>query len=98
MAIPKTYQYKHTVSIDRELFKQKVVYNGNLTKKDYMVLMSLLTHLDARQGKKIDVKVIAEELDLKKKEVREAIENLIDEEIIGHADGLVVEDAYITLF
>lgn len=102
------FQNKTTISIPRESFMQNIVYNDRLKKNDYRVLALLLTVLngwnyDARQNSKIqdpynfkviDIEQVAETLDMKKKEVKESINRLLDEYIIEKGDGTSVTNGY----
>lgn len=82
MASITTFQYKQTISINRDRFTEMIVFNEDLTKKDIRVYMHLLTHLDATTYKQISKKQIANDLNLNKSDVTNAIESLILYDII----------------
>lgn len=94
----KTFQYKTTISVCRDSFLEKVVLNEDLSKKDLRVVIHLLTHLDSIIPKSISVKQIAKDLNLKKKDVEESIQNLIDHLIIDYTKTGTVEKGYLLLF
>lgn len=98
MANKNTFQYKTTISINRDNFIHTVVRNTNLRKKDYRVLLHLLTHLDSMTYKEISKKNIAEVLDISKSDVSDAIENLIFEEVIEQGSSASVSGGYRLLF
>ena len=98
MATKHTFQYKQTISINRENFMKKIVLNNELSKKDLRLILHLLTHLDAINPKDISKKQIAEDLDMSKKDVNNSIDNLIDYGIIDTSSSGSVRNGYILLF
>lgn len=93
-----TFQYKTTISVNRERFVSAVVYNQNLRKKDYRVLLQLMTHLDSMTFKEISKKNIAEVLEMSKSDVSDAIDNLIFEDIIERGSSGSVSGGYKLCF
>ena len=93
-----TFQYKHTVSLNRDAFLEVVVRNGELSKKDLRVCMHLMTHLDSMNFKEISKKQIADDLNLAKSDVSKAINNLIDEGVIVMGSSQSVKQGYKLLF
>ncbi len=105
-----TYQQASTVSIPREELLENVVYNDKLSKTDLRVCLFLLTELngwsppktgeynDPNNFKKIDLKQIAEKLDISKKDVKKAIKNLNTMCIIEMGDSNSVRDGYRFMF
>ena len=109
------YQQAHTVSIPRNSLLTLAKTNM-LSIEDYKVLMVLLTQLDGypcaeemtntrknkdpKNYKKIDIKQIADTLDMKKKTVKECINNIYNTEIEGfgyildQGDNDVVKNGY----
>lgn len=100
------YQQLTNVSINK---KQLIEISKNiaLSKKDLRVLLILFTELngwsepkngkeikDPFNFKKIDIESIAETLDLKKKEVKECIRNLMDAGLIEPGDNDTVKNGY----
>jgi hypothetical protein len=100
-----TYQQEHTVSIRRDKLIE-IATNEELSKKDYKVLLMLLTQLNgwcmppSGKGKdpmnymKLDMESIANTLGLKKKEVKASIENIMDEYLIETGDSDTVINGY----
>lgn len=93
-----TFQYKHTVSLNRDAFLDVVVRNEQLSKKDLRVCMHLMTHLDSMNFKEISKKQIADDLNLSKSDVSKAIDNLIDESVITIGSSSSVKQGYKLLF
>lgn len=98
MAKKNTFQYKETISVNRELFLDVVVRNENISKKDLRVLIHLLTHLDSLNFKEISKKQIALDLNLSKREVSDSIDELINESIITCGSSQSVSKGYKLLF
>lgn len=97
--MPKhTFQYKTTISVNRTTFIDTVVLNPNIRRKDYRVLLHLLTHLDSMSFREVSKKHIAETLGMTKSEVSEAIDNLIAEEILDIGSSATVKSGYKLLF
>lgn len=83
-----------------------VVINENLSKKDIRVLLSLFMILDGYSEpkrsnnpdplnfKKIDVDWIGMNLGLSKREVKQSIENLVQEEIIEYGSNDTIKKGY----
>ena len=94
----KTFQYKQTMSINRDEFTKYVVKDNRLSKKDLRVLCHLLTHLDAIVPKEISKKNIAYDLDIRKKDVDDSIENLIYYEILIRSSSGSVKNGYMLAF
>jgi len=93
-----TFQYKTTISINRETFISVVVDNPNLKRKDYRVLLQLLTHLDSMTYKEISKKNISDVLIMSKADVTDSINNLIDEGIIKRGSSDSVKGGYKLCF
>lgn len=102
------YQQKQTISIPRKELLEYVVYNKELSKKDYKVFLMLLTKLDgysSPKGKmfddndpknftKIDSEQIAEYLELDESDVKKSIKTLLNEGIIEKGDNTNVKNGY----
>lgn len=93
-----TFQYKQTISINRDNFMNKIVLNDQLSKKDLRVILHLLTHLDSINPKEISKKQIADDLNIGKKDVNNAIETLMAHEIIDTSSSGSVRNGYLILF
>lgn len=93
-----TFQYKQTISVNRESFMDKVVLNEDLNKKALRVLLHLLTHLDSMTPKEVSVKNIAYELNIDKKDVTRALDDLEIYEVIEKRSTGSVKDGIILLF
>lgn len=93
-----TFQYKTTISINRENFISVVVDNPNLKRKDYRVLLQLLTHLDSMTYKEISKKNISDVLIMSKADVTDSINNLIEEGIIKRGSSDSVKGGYKLCF
>jgi len=93
-----TFQYKETISINRDLFLNVVVRNDNLNKKALRVLLHLLTYLDATTYKEVSKKQLALDLDLNKSDVSDAIETLMYEGIICEGSSPHISKGYKLLF
>lgn len=100
-----TYQQVRNVSINKEKLLQ-IASNEAISKKDFRVLLCLFTQLDGwapnakkitndpLNYKKIDVKAIASAINLDKKEVKKAINNLMDALIIEQGDSDTLKNGY----
>lgn len=66
----------------------------DLSKKDYKVLLFLSDYLNSLDYTRIDVDQIAESLDMKKKQVKECINNLESELIIREGSSDHVKKGY----
>ena len=73
---PATWQNQQAISIYREGFMRMVVLNDDLSRNDIRVALHLLTYLDSKTYKSISKTIIAEDLNIKKKHVKESLENL----------------------
>lgn len=93
-----TFQYKTTISVNREMFIDVVVLNPDLSKKDLRVIMHLMTHLDSMTYKDVSKKHIADDLGMSKKEVSESIDNLIIEHVIEEGSSGSVKNGLRLLF
>lgn len=93
-----TFQYKTTISVNRENFMDCVVKQDELKKNDLRVCMHLLTHLDSMTFKDVSKKNIAFDLGLSKKEVDKAIERLDLFGIIERGSSGSVDNGYRLLF
>lgn len=93
-----TFQYKVTISVNREGLLNNVVRNKNLSKKDLRVFLHLMTHLDYATPKEISKKQIALDLNMRKEDVAEAIESLICEGIMINESSPSVSNGYRLLF
>lgn len=94
MANQGTTQCAYTISIPREKFLNKIVRNEYLTKKAMRVALYLMTELEYKDYRKINLKVISTALNMKKKDINEAIELLIAEGILDYGSSRIVEDGY----
>lgn len=105
----EVFQFKQTISIPRDKFIERVVCNNRLTRNDIQVCLLLLTQLDGwdvtrfieRSSvndpfnfKAIDIKMISNVLNIKKKEVKESIKTLLDEEILEAGDNMTAVAGY----
>lgn len=82
MSRKNTFQYKQTISVNRETFMDKVVLNKYLNKKELRVLLHLLTHLDSLTAKEVSITQMSEDLNISKKDIKEAIEVLVLNELL----------------
>ena len=98
MATASSFQYKQNMSINRDGFMQKVVLEENLKKKELRVLLHLLTHLDAKNPKKISKSSIAEDLNISKSDVTNAINTLLDLDIIEWDSSGSIRGGYLLTF
>ena len=94
----KTFQYKESISVNRDRFLEKVVRNRDLNKKDLRVCLHLLTHLDSVNYKEISKKQLAYDLDMTKSEVGKAINNLIEYDVIDIGSSASVDKGLKLLF
>ena len=83
----RTAQNQVTISLNREGFMNNMVLDTELGLKDWRVYGLLLTHLDAKQYKSVSVENMAETLGMKKKQVRAAINHLIERGKLEVGDG-----------
>jgi|HigsolmetaAR204D_1030405.scaffolds.fasta_scaffold00679_2 DNA-binding MarR family transcriptional regulator len=74
---------------------QSLAKIDTLKKRDYRVLLFLMSHLDSLRPKKVDKKQIARELLMDKKEVSKALDNLVDAGILFYGDSEHVEKGYM---
>lgn len=99
-----TYQQVSNVSIPKVNLLE-IARNEELSKKDFRVLLCLFTELDGwkpgvyntkdpQNYKKIDIKTIAYSLCMNKKDVRHAIEKLLDCDIIEEGYSDTVSNGY----
>jgi DNA-binding MarR family transcriptional regulator len=101
------FQYKTVFSVPREGFLDKVIYNlHDFNKKDYKVLMFLLSVLNGWNGNKnkgndgedryitLDFSKIGENLDLDKGDVKKSVKTLCDCGIIEKGSNSVSSKAY----
>lgn len=93
-----TFQYKTTISVNRENFIDKVVRQSELKKNDLRVCMHLLTHLDSITFKDVSKKNIAYDLEMTKKEVDKSIDKLVMFGIIERGSSGSVDNGYRLLF
>lgn len=99
-------QHLYTISIPRDVFVQMVVCNQTLSKKDYRVLLFLLTKLNgfdrtrgARRGDpggyiKVSPKAVAEALFMDKEDIKKSLKHLEEEEIIERGSSDICDDGY----
>ena len=100
------HQQKITISVPRDDFLSKIVYNDALKKKDLRVALLLLTHLegckpkdrssskDASNFRRVDPKQIAIDLGMDKSTVCECIETLVEQEILEEGSSDAVSHGY----
>ena len=93
-----TYQYKYSISVNRQNFLNMVVRNYDLSKKDLRVCLHLMNHLDSASYKEISKKQIAYDLEISKADVTKAIDNLIEHEIIEKGSSASVSGGFKLLF
>ena len=93
-----TFQYKETISINRDNFLETVVRNDELSKKDLRVLLHLLTHLDSLNYRDVSKKQIAFDLNMPKKDVTYSIENLVEYGVISEGSSASVSNGLKLLF
>lgn len=89
-----SFQYKNTISLNREGFTSMVVKNSMLSKSELRVLLCLLTYIDSKIAKAIDINAMSDTLDMKKKKIVESLEILVDEGIIEMYDDNVAGKSY----
>lgn len=80
------YQQINTVSVPKDMLRELVIYNDDISKKDLRVFLMLLTYLDGFNPnsksqdpynfKKVNASVMADELGFSKKDVIDSMENL----------------------
>lgn len=99
------YQAKTTFSVPRDSFRELIVCNNALSKKDYRVCMLLLTHLsgfwrntgrteDPCNYKSVSFSQMAETLGYTKGEVKECMKHLLKMRIIEADDSNTVKNGY----
>ena len=94
------HQQKYGMTIPRDEFLLKLVYSEELGKKELRVALLLLTELEGNTAKdpsnfrRIDPKHIAIDLGLKKKDVQEIIDRLVELEILEEGEGASVKHGY----
>ena len=93
-----TFQYKETISINREKFLDVLVRNENLNKKELRTILHLLTFLDSMTYKEVSKKQIALDLNINKSDVSDAIESLLYEGIICEGSSPHIDRGYKLLF
>lgn len=93
-----TFQYKTTISVNRDNFIEKVVKQSELKKNDLRVCLHLLTHLDSLTYKDVSKKNIAFDLEMTKKEVEKSIDKLELFGIIQRGSSGSVDNGYMLLF
>lgn len=90
----RSFQYKNTISLNREGFTNMIVKNDLLGKSELRVLLCLLTHIDSKIAKSIDIGAMSDTLNMKKKKISESLEILVEEGIIEMYDDNVAGKAY----
>lgn len=106
----ETVQLVTSFSIPREEFLGKVVANQNLKRRDYVVLVFLLTQLegwnslkrmigssttlDPKNYRKLDIKNTAVVLGMEKSDIRQSLKVLKDEGIIEEGSSVTVKKGY----
>ena len=100
------HQQKYGMTVPRDEFLLKLVYSEELSKKELRVALLLLTELEGLKPKdrntakdpsnfrRIDPKHIAIDLGLKKKDVQEIIDRLVELEIQEEGEGASVKHGY----
>ena len=102
-------QYKENVHIPKESFRY-IIMNNNLSKKELRVMCYLLTTLngynslrrlgtsrendDPRNYTKVDISVLARELEYSKEEVKDTLESLCDRGILEKGSSAVCKKGY----
>lgn len=99
------YQQTYNVSIPKKALLE-IAQNDELKKKDLQVLLVLFTQLngwtptksgrgeDPLNFKKIDIKSIADTLNLDKKDVKKSISKLVGEFLLEPGDSDTVKNGY----
>lgn len=102
------HQSVYNVSVNRDKLVS-IACNEDLNKKDYKVFLMLLSQLtgykapeiqrensspDPLNFKRVDVRQIADSLDLKRKEVDTSIDNLFDQGYLEEGSNDVVTDGW----
>lgn len=100
------YQGKVSFSVPREPFRNLIILNDSLSKKDLKVALLLLTELtgfnpgatarreDPGVYKKVSPKAIAKELDISKEDVKRSLDVLLKQGIIEEGSTPAVEKGY----
>lgn len=73
---------------------QGISKHDTLKANDYRVLFFLMGHLDSMRYKKVDKKSIARELDLEKKDVTKAMDNLVLANILVEGESEHIEKGF----
>lgn len=110
MAVRDITQYTTVVHIPKEELRQFLIRNDDLSKSALKVFMYLLTDLNgfnttAREESKkqytdpfnfknLDMKMLADELNMEKKKVKKAVIELEAAGIIERGDGITVKNGY----
>ena len=105
-----TYQQVYNVSVPKKELLEYVVYNRELSKKDYKVFLMLLTELNGYstpKGKskiyddkdpkiftKVDSERIADQLDMDESDVKKSIKKLLKEGIIEKGNTSNMKNGY----
>lgn len=102
-AVSETHQFKETVHIPKRKLREIVSINS-LDENDFRVFIYLLTILgghnenktqtDHKNFTKIDSEVIAEEIWMRKSEVKQSIKNLKKAGIIEKGDSAAAKGGY----
>lgn len=104
--VRNVYQQSKTVSIPKSELLDYVVFDEELKKNDLRVILTLLTELDGwstpERGmsndpcnyRKIDVEQIADNLNLKVKEVKESVKKLVKRGILEKGNSTTVVNGY----
>ena len=102
-------QYKENVHIPKESFRY-IIMNNNLSKKELRVMCYLLTTLngynslrrlgtsrendDPRNYTKVDISVLARELNYEKDEIKDILESLCDRGILEKGSSAICKKGY----
>jgi len=103
-----TYQQTYTVSVPKKELLEYVVYNQELSKKDYKVFLMLLTELNGYSSvrgnrgydkdpmlfTKIDSEQIAEQLNMDNSDVKKSIKKLVSEGILEKGNTANMKNGY----
>lgn len=84
--------HKKLVSISIESLR--LIAKAPLKKKDYKVLLFLMSHLDSLTYKRVDKKPIAEELGMDKDDVEQSLENLVHAGLLIEGESGMVRKGY----
>lgn len=100
------YQQLYTVSVPKNELLDYIVYNQELNKKDYKIILMLLTELngysvssnsksdDPKNFTKIDTEQISSKLCIKESIVKKSIKKLIKEGIIEKGSTTNMKNGY----